>query len=241
MTPPIIGITTDRKDSGLPLPHIIVNEAYVRAVQFAGGIPLLLPVCLAESDLAVVCKKLDGLLLTGGGDINPLRFDGQEHTRVYGVDDGRDMVELGLVHLAVETGLPFLGICRGLQVVNVAMGGTLFTHIDDQLEDALKHDYYPDYPRNLLSHPVHIQAGSRLAKILNGKMQMVNSLHHQGVERAAGGLAATAHAPDGLVEALEVPDHPFGLAVQWHPEWLQEHEAMRSLFGALVEAAGRRN
>jgi putative glutamine amidotransferase len=238
---PIIGITTDRKDSGLPLPHFVVNEAYVRAIQFAGGIPVLLPASLAESDLAQVCQRLDGLLLTGGGDINPLRFDGRPHSRVYGIDDGRDMVELGLVRLALDTGLPFLGICRGFQVVNVALGGTLFTHIDDQLEDALKHDYFPDYPRDLLSHPVQVESGSRLADILGGKVQMVNSLHHQGVERVADGLTVSAHAPDGLVEAVEVPAHPFGLAVQWHPEWLQEHEAMRSLFGALIEAAGRGN
>ena len=139
--------------------------------------------------------------------------------------------------MAAEQGKPFLGICRGIQVINVALGGSLFTDIDDQLSNPLRHDWYPNVPRNYLAHPVTFVSDSRLAQILDGDVFEVNSLHHQGLERLAPGLRAVACAPDQLVEAVEIPGHPFGFGVQWHPEWLQEHQPQRQLFQALTQAA----
>lgn len=241
MTAPWIGISssyTPAQDGKFGT--ITVGESYVQAVYQAGGLPVVIPVGLSDQDLHDLLARLDGLLLTGGGDIDPARFSGQPHPRVYGIDERRDALEIGAAQIAVKTGKPFLGICRGIQVINVALGGTLFTDIGDQLEDPLRHDWYPDVPRNYLAHAVTVTQGSLLAQVLNGEAFEVNSLHHQGVEQVAPGLVPVAYSPDHLVEAVEVPGHPFGLGVQWHPEWLQEHASQRQLFQALVKAAENR-
>ena len=138
---------------------------------------------------------------------------------------------------AVRQGVPFLGICPGLQLINVGLGGTLYADIAAQRPGALRHDYYPDYPRDYLAHAVEIRTGSRLAGILGDARVEVNSLHHQGIDRLAPGLTSVASAPDEIVEAVELPEHRFGLAVQWHPEWLGEHAPMRALFQDFVRAA----
>jgi putative glutamine amidotransferase len=133
-----------------------------------------------------------------------------------------------------------LGICRGLQVANVALGGTLYTHIPDQHPNALQHEYSGEDgipARTALVHPVRIEEGSRIGKILGEPILNVNSLHHQGIKAVAPGLKAVAFAPDGLVEAVEMSEHPFAIAVQWHPEWLTDQEPIRRLFRAFVEAA----
>ena len=140
---------------------------------------------------------------------------------------------------AVNNGMPFLGICRGLQLINVGLGGTLYADIADQVPGADKHDYYPDWERDYLAHPVEVDLGTRLADIIGGGKVDVNSLHHQSVDKVAADLVVTAKAPDGVVEAVELPDHPFGLAVQWHPEWLTAHSRMRALFAAFADAVTR--
>ncbi len=235
---PIIGVTTARVPGTNGQTDLYAAAlSYLNAVANAGGVPLLLPASLSPDALMAAFERLDGLLFTGGGDIDPSLFDGPPHERVYGIEPERDRSEIALVRRAAETGLPFLGICRGIQVINVALGGGLYTHIEDQLAGARKHDFFPGYPRDRLSHPVSIEPGSRLAGILGGESFEVNSLHHQGLGRIAPGLAVSAHAPDGLVEAVELPGHPFGLGVQWHPEWLQAHAPQRALFKALVEAS----
>lgn len=240
MPEPLIGVTTHRlTGKKVQGDEYATPLSYINAVIAAGGIPLLIPAVLDEARLLDVLRRVDGLLLTGGGDIDPARFSGTPHPAVYGIEPERDQAETSLLRAAVRDGLPFLGICRGIQLVNVALGGGLHTHIADQLPGALKHDYFPDYPRNQIAHDVQIEPGSRLARILGGEQFGVNSLHHQGISQAAPGLEVTAHSPDGLVEAVELPGHPFGLAVQWHPEWLQEHEAQRALFRAFVDACRR--
>lgn len=238
MTVPLIGVTSSYhpRQDGKTAANV-VGEAYLQAVLNAGGAPVILPEGLAEEALSGLLSRLDGLLLTGGGDIDPARYSGEPHTRVYGIDHGRDETEIRLVRLAAETGKPFLGICRGIQAINVALGGSLYTHIADQLPGAVKHDHYPDTPRDFLAHRVSITPGSRLAAILGGVDVAVNSLHHQGTQRVAPGLNAVALSPDGLVEAVELAGHPFGLGVQWHPECLQAYPPQRSLFEALVTAA----
>jgi putative glutamine amidotransferase len=235
---PLIGVTsnyTPAKDGKMGTN--CVGEAYIQAVLRAGGLPVIIPAAVTRQDLSALFQRLDGLLLTGGGDINPNRFDGAPHPRVYDIDERRDEQEIDLVRMAAENGKPFLGICRGIQVINVALGGTLFTDISDQLPGAFKHDHYPDTPRDYLAHPVSVTPGSKLAKILGGEAFDVNSLHHQGTDRVAAQLSPVAFSTDHLVEAVELPGHPFGLGVQWHPEWLQAYEPQRQLFQALVKAA----
>lgn len=236
MQKPIIGITTGYGKDGDGLQSVYVLRSYVRAVQEAGGLPILLPSDLAESDWQVVCDRLDGLLFSGGGDISLKYFDGFPHLRICEVAPARDSLELDLVRRAAREGKPFLGICRGCQVVNVALGGTLYTHIHDQFPNPLDHSY-PGDMRKALAHTVRLQAGSRLAHIMGAEQLSVNSLHHQGLKNIAPGLQPVAWAPDGLVEAVDLTGHPFGLAVQWHPEWLTDQEETRRLFGAFVEAA----
>ena len=239
MARPLIGITTSRVLNNANIQVMSTAEAYVQAVYRAGGLPVLIPLGITDADLKALLARLDGLLFTGGGDIAPGRYGGQPHPRVYDIDPDRDRVEINLVQMAVDDGMPFLGICRGFQVLNVAMGGTMYEDILDQHPGALKHDYFPGYPREMLVHPVRVAPGSRLAEILEQTEVEVNSLHHQGVRQVPEALRTTAFAPDGIPEAVELPGHPFGLAVQWHPEWLQAHAPMRRLFEVFVGAANK--
>ncbi len=235
---PIIGVTSNyAPDTKSKFGTLSIGESYIQAVIQAGGLPVILPVGLSPEQQVDLFDHLDGLLITGGADIDPRRFEGLPHPRVYGIDERRDDLEIRLIQLAAEKGKPFLGICRGIQAINVALGGTLYTDIGDQYAHALKHDYYPDVPRDFLAHSLSIVPGSRLAMVLGERTSAVNSLHHQGLNRIAPALQVVATAPDQLVEGVELPDHPFGLGVQWHPEWLQAYQPQRQLFQALVSAA----
>ncbi len=237
MAPPVIGVTATHSKNEQGYPAVLLLRAYVIAMIEAGGIPVLIPPDLNRSDHMVLASHLDGILFTGGGDLDPEHFHGTPHMKIEGVNLQRDEIELALLTDALKRGLPFLGICRGIQMINVGLGGTLYTHIEDQVPGALKHDFFPDYPRDYLAHTVEIEKGTRLAGILGATTLNVNSFHHQGVDSIAPAAKGVAHAPDGLVEALEVPDHPFGFGVQWHPEWLTDQEPTRRLFRAFVEAA----
>lgn len=238
MSSAIIGLSTGRLNpKGVQGGEAATPLSYIKAVLTAGGIPLLIPPGLSLAQLQETFARLDGLVLIGGGDIDPALFNGLPHPRVYDIDPERDFLDLSLARLAAETGKPFLGICRGIQAINVALGGTLFTDIADHKQNALRHDWFPNIPRDKLAHAVEVDPASRLGRILGGSRFEVNSLHHQGLDGIAPGLTVTAHAPDGLVEAVELPGHPFGIGVQWHPEWLQEHAPQRAIFSALVDAA----
>lgn len=233
---PIIGLTTTTisRQVGTKL-----SNTYIQAVTEAGGIPLLIPNDIPDEHLRNLLKQFDGLLLTGGGDIHPDRYSGHPHARLSNIDRERDRTEFVLLQAAVKTSLPFLGICRGFQVINVALGGTLYEDISDQYPDARKHDYYPDWPRDYIAHEVDVSPDSQLGHILNQQNVSVNSLHHQAVHRIAPELSITAHASDGIVEGFELPGYPFGLGVQWHPECLQAHPPMRALFRSFVDAANQ--
>jgi putative glutamine amidotransferase len=233
---PLIGITTTNTINSYGQPIILLQQSYVRAVMQAGGVPVLIPSNIAEDGWDAAYSRLDGILFSGGGDISLDYFLGDPHPRIDDVDLERDAVELKLVQAAASDGKPFLGICRGCQMVNVALGGTLLTHIPDQLPHALDHDY-PGNKRTVLVHEVKIEEGTRIAEIFGEPIIKVNSLHHQGLKDVAPSLRIAGHSPDGLVEAIELPDHPFGLAVQWHPEWLTDQESTRNLFRKFVEAA----
>jgi putative glutamine amidotransferase len=239
MSAPIIGLTTYNGENKNGYPIAALMHQYISAVSEAGGVPLLIPSGVTSEAAKALIERIDGILLTGGGDIAIERYGGDPHLSVEEVDPDRDTVEFALLQTAAESGKPFLGICRGFQVVNVALGGTLYTHIQDQLPGAVKHDYDSDSQRQFLAHTIRLEKSSSLAGILNEAGLNVNSLHHQGAKDLAPSLRPAAYAPDGLVEGLEFPGHPFGMAVQWHPEWLMDQPVSRRLFGAFVEAAGK--
>ena len=239
MSAPLIGITTFRSLSRNNFPTIGVNEAYVQSVWQAGGTPVLIPLGLPEGELAEALTRLDAILFTGGGDVHPSRYGEQAHPLVNSVDEDRDRVEIALFQAAYQRKMPFLGICRGLQLINVALGGSLYEDLLTQYPDSLQHDYFSVEATDYLAHPVSLEQNNLLASILKTTHLEVNSLHHQGIRRLAEGVKAIAYAPDGVIEAIQVDDYPFGLAVQWHPEWLQAHLAMRALFVEFVRAGNR--
>jgi len=213
-----------------------LGQAYVNAITQAGGIPLVIPVGTAIKDLPNLLDRFDGIMLSGGGDIALERFNGVPHPRVYGVEPERDQLEFNLLSVALKRDMPLLTICRGIQVLNIAFGGDLFTHIQDQKEPSLKHDWFPKFPRDKLAHTVRLQPGSQLHHIFEQDEIKVNSLHHQGIDRVGEGLKATAFAPDELVEGLEVTGKRFAIGVQWHPECLPNDRGMQKLFQAFVNA-----
>jgi putative glutamine amidotransferase len=235
---PIIGITTNQSTNVYGYPTVMLMQSYVNAVLQAGGVPVLIPSTIAEHGWNALYARLDGILFSGGGDIGLEYSPGEPHPRIDDVDLERDSIEIKMLRAAASGGKPFLGICRGCQVINVALGGTLYTHIPDQLPHALDHSY-PGNMRTLLVHDVKLEESTHVADIFGEPIIRVNSLHHQGIRDVAPSLRIAGHASDGLVEAVELPEHPFGLAVQWHPEWLTEQEATRNLFRKFVESAGR--
>ena len=235
---PIIGITTNQSNNSYDQPIVTLNRAYVKAIIQAGGIPVLLPSLIANDGWEDLYSRLDGILFSGGGDISLDHFKGDPHPRIEEVEPDRDIIELNLLHASVSGGKPFLGICRGCQLVNVGLGGTLYTHIPDQLPGALDHSY-PGNMRTVLVHKVRIEEGTKTADVLGEPIVKVNSHHHQGLKEVAASLRVAGYAPDGLVEAVELPDHPFGLAVQWHPEFLTDQQPTRNLFKTFVEASGK--
>ncbi len=237
MSAPLIGLTPARIQTKYGLPAQGVMQAYMHAVQTAKGIPVILPLDMPVAALAPLLSRLGGIIFTGGVDIHPRRYHTPMDERMGSVDEARDQMELDLFAETTRRGLPFLGICRGIQLVNVALGGTLYTDVQTQHPGAHKHDFYPDWPRSYLAHPVRVEADSALARILGETEPWVNSLHHQAIRDLAAPLRPLAYAPEGFVEAAELPDYPFGLSVQWHPEWLQRHASMRNLFRAFVAAA----
>lgn len=234
----IIGITTNQSKNAYDQATVLLHQSYIDAVMQAGGVPVLVPSSISANGWKSLYDHLDGILFSGGGDISLDYFKGEPHARIDGVEPLRDTLELNMLHEAVSDGKPFLGICRGCQMVNVGLGGTLYTHLPDQLPGALDHDY-PGNRRTVLVHEVKIEEGTRIAEVLGEPIVKVNSHHHQGLKDIPLILRVAGHAPDGLVEAVELPDHPFGIAVQWHPEWLTDQKPTRNLFGAFVEAAKR--
>jgi putative glutamine amidotransferase len=238
MRKPLIGLTCTRNPSNTGNPALAVDEAYTRAVSQAGGLPVLVPLGLNDETLREIISHLDGILFTGGGDVAPGQYGSPDHPLVHSIDLDRDRVEISLFHEATSRELPLLGICRGLQLINVACGGTLYEDILDQKPGALQHQWGGLQPRHYHAHSVEVADGSCLHKVLDAPTISVNSLHHQGINRLGQGLISSAYSPDGLIEGIELSGYPYGLAVQWHPEWLPDQAEMRQLFRSLVEATG---
>ncbi len=241
---PVIGVTPDfnagdRKDMGGREPTYFLRARYIRAIEELGGIPLILPLVASPAARRRLLDGIDGLLITGSGPDLPPRLYGERQQYHFPlVSKRRADFELDLVHQARTRDLPLLGICGGMQTVNVACGGTLFQDIPSQVHHALNHRQKTKAIH--LSHPVTVMPKSLLRKVVGSRALMVNSSHHQSVKKVAPSLAASAVAPDGIVEAIESPAQRFLLAVQWHPEFLFErHAAHKRLFEALLKAARR--
>ena len=236
MTRPLIGITTHA--TGAPHRDALdrLRDQIIYEVERAGGLPVVIPPGLPEPALRGLFERMDGLLLSGGGDVDPTLYGAAPGALTGGVDVARDQAERELARWSLDAAKPIFGICRGVQVLNVACGGTLYQDIGEYV-GAQRHTFYPDLPFDLRAHAVQIEAGSRLGRIVARATLEVNSLHHQACREVAAGLRVVARAPDGLIEALEALDHPFALAVQWHPEALPEMAETQALFGALVAAS----
>jgi len=241
-SPPLIGVTMSTTADGVPAqtpPRAWLNNAYVRAVQQAGGIPVLLPPHLDDRGLDGLWSRLDGLLLTGGGDVEPTRFtEDPRHPTVDGVSEARDRLEIAVTERAVHERRPLLAICRGIQVLNVALGGSLYQDIASDTGSTIAHSQTE--PRDRATHPVKVMGeGTRLGATLGTPELEVNSFHHQAIKRLGRGLREVAWAPDGIIEGVEIPEAPsLVLGVQWHPEELIAHDsAARNLFRTLVSAA----
>jgi putative glutamine amidotransferase len=228
---PIVGITLgDGDEPGL---HAM-REDYVRSVEQADGVPVVLPPVRPE-DAGRVLDRLDGLLLSGGVDVDPSLYGRAPHPKLGRVNRRRDDFELALVREALERDLPTLGICRGQQVLNVARGGTLVQDIPSQWTGAMDHDARGRRWRR--THDVDVLPGTRLRALLRRDSVAVNSFHHQAVSDLGDGLVVSARSRDGVVEGLEMPGRRFVVAVQWHPEsfWNRE-DSFQLLFDAHVEA-----
>lgn len=237
MDAPIIGITGY---AGQPAgnPTFTLSQAYAHAVASAGGAPLILPPHLEQAPLRAVFHGIDGLVLSGGGDIHPAAFGDQDRGLLGRVDRQRDKTELSLARWALTEGLPVLAICRGLQVLNVAAGGTLIHDIPTEVPDALTHSSSADRPTAEIAHTVLVEPNTRLAALLGTDNLGTNSAHHQAAKAIGDDLVVTARASDGVIEAMEAPDHPFYIGVQWHPEVMVEQAApMLQLFQGLIKAA----
>lgn len=239
--PPLIGVTTSITVGKQP-ERAYVNSAYLAAIQMAGGVPVPVTPQLDARSQQELLAILDGFLLTGGGDLDPAAFNEPPHPTLYEVAPARDRLEIALVHHAMESRKPLLAVCRGIQVLNVALGGTLFQDVASDPGSEIQHQQdKDDTPRNEPTHPVKVVAGSRLAQVLGTTDLRVNSMHHQAVKAVGRGLVPVAFAPDMVIEGVELeePDR-FVLGVQWHPEELTDREpSARRLFGALVAAATR--
>lgn len=240
MRPPLIGITGYADRSARP-PNVAtfsVARAYVQAVASSGGIPLILPPYLDLSRLSAAFERLDGLILSGGADVHPSSFGRADQGMLWRVDEARDAAELSLARRALAGKTPTLAICRGVQVLNVAAGGTLIHDIPTQTKSALAHSSVAGRPLPKIAHAVNVEPDSRLATLIGGGRVGVNSAHHQAADAVGDSLIIAARAPDGIIEALELDDHPFCIGVQWHPEvMIEDHPHMRRLFEGLIDVA----
>ncbi|HET6681465.1 MAG TPA: gamma-glutamyl-gamma-aminobutyrate hydrolase family protein [Gemmatimonadaceae bacterium] len=243
---PVIGVTTQTLQAidGIPdgLPHsVTMNERYVTAAAAAGAVPWLVPLLDDDLDtLRAIYERLDGVLIPGGVDMDPSTFGEPPHEKLGRIDVARDRVELQLVRWAIDDRKPVLGLCRGLQVINVALGGTLYQDVEAQLPGAIRHDYFPNFgfARDHLAHEVELVDGTRLRALVGLERIAVNSMHHQGVRELASTLVASAVAPDGLVEAAESVNGQFLLGVQWHPEVFEFSDPhTRDIFRGFMDAA----
>ncbi len=234
MTPPLIVLVTyPPNDAG----RYELDAEYVAAVRRAGGRPVLVPP--GDPDPAGVLEIADGIVLTGGGDVDPARYGQGGHPKVFRVDTDRDRFELALAELVLESDTPTLAICRGMQVINVASGGTLHPHLEDVVGDEVAHRTLPHGP---VPHPVAVESSALVARAMGARDVEPMSWHHQAVDRLGSGFRVVSRASDGVVEAIEHDSHPWLAAVQWHPEIsAADDHTQQGLFDGLVGAVRDRS
>ncbi|MEO8909544.1 MAG: gamma-glutamyl-gamma-aminobutyrate hydrolase family protein [Gemmatimonadaceae bacterium] len=219
--------------------RVRLTAAYVTALESAGLVPLIVPPLSRGDAAAAILDSVSGLVLTGGEDVDPARYGEKRHEKVRSVNTARDATEVAMIEAARARGTPVLAICRGIQILNVALGGTLVQDIASQVGTRIEHD--EDSPRDSRSHEIAIEPGSLIAKAVGTDHCTVNSFHHQAVDRVADGMRVTARAPDGVIEGLESTDHDWWvMAVQWHPEEMTESPEPwdRGLFKAFARKIG---
>lgn len=243
---PVIGVTTqtlhaiDGIPAGLPQ-SVVMNQRYYMAVAIVGATPVLVPLLDDEPEaLRGVYDLCDGILIPGGVDVDPACFNEPPHPKLGRVDPSRDRTEMQLTRWAVEDHKPLLGLCRGLQVINVALGGTLYQDLEAEFTDGIKHDYFPTFgfERDHLAHEVTLAKDSRLRHLMELDTIQVNSMHHQGIKTLGRELVASAVAPDGLIEAVESADDHFLVGVQWHPEVFEMSDPhTRHVFRSFITAS----
>ncbi len=226
---PLIGITTS---SQMLQGSFCLSRLYVEAVRLAGGVPILIPA--GEPDLSTILLRLDGLIFSGGGDIDPAIYNQVVHPTIYNVDRERDRSEISLAQLVLATNIPVLGICRGLEVLVVATGGSLVPHLPDEFGEVVVHR--ADQLHSV-EHGVYITSDSRLAAIVGTTEVKVVSWHHQAASIVPSEWNVTAWAADGVIEALEHKHHAWAIALQWHPELSINDPLQQRIFQAFVNAA----
>lgn len=229
-TSPLIGLTSYGKKEAN---KYNLPAEYVESVRRAGGIPVLLPP--GETHLKSLCSRLDGIILCGGGDIHPDRFNGKAHPLIYNVDEQRDGTEFELIRVILEKDIPTLAICRGMQVLNIFLGGSLYEHLPETFGETIQHRLPP---RETIKHLVDIRPESKLHGIVSTSQMEIVSWHHQAVKDIPDELTITARSKDGVIEGLELDSHRWLVAVQWHPELSAfEDKLQQKLFDALIEVS----
>jgi putative glutamine amidotransferase len=237
MSSPLIGIPayTDNSQPDKMPARFAMSRPYITALLAAGAAPVIIPLDLPEELYHSIYERLDGVFLAGGGDMNPACYGQDLYAKTEGLDLARDDAELRVARWALDDHKPLLGVCRGVQALNVAAGGTLHQDVSDMIPNAIRHQYHPEKPRNYVAHEVETISGTRLNRIL-GNQARVNSFHHQAVERVAPGFRVCAVAPDGVIEAIEHANGTFAVGVQWHPESLVDTDHnMMALFHAFID------
>jgi putative glutamine amidotransferase len=239
LTAPVIGLPTLAIPAGEKPPRFGINQAYVAALTGAGCAPLLIPLVEDDSLLRAIFERLDGIVFPGGADVGPLEYGEQPLPDINVVEPARDSTELRLARWAYEASLPTLGICRGQQLLNVALGGTLYQDLLTQEATDVDHSDRDGRARSALVHRVALEPDSRLAQLIDETTVEVNSLHHQAIKSVAPALKVTGRSEDGVIEAVEADGAAFLIAVQWHPEELTDLGWVSRLFKGFARAAAR--
>ncbi len=227
---PIVGISCGEDDL-----NFYLRKFYVKAVESIGGVPVLLPTVQRSFSREKYLSLLDGLILSGGGDVDPYYFKEEPVKELGEITPLRDEFEIFITKHFFMANKPILGVCRGIQVLNISLGGTIFQDINSQLSHPIKH--FQQAPRWSTTHSIRVVTGTKLGRLLPSQEWRVNSFHHQGIKSPAPGFSASAFAPDGIIEGIEADHHPFAIGVQWHPEcnWDGDVASYR-LFQAFITA-----
>jgi len=234
---PFIGVSCSFSENKRGQGQCTVPASYVDAVQAAGGVPIIVPQVHERDDALAILNRLDAMIFTGGADIRPERYGEGLHSKTKLVTDRRETSDFMFAEAAIERDMPVMAICYGCQLLNVALGGTLYQDVPDQIGSEIAHaSSEAPYPR----HMVRIEPGTKLAGILQAKEVLANSSHHQAVKSVAEPVIISARAEDGVIEAIESTTHRHILGIQWHPERLIDEEKHLALFRALVQEASNR-